>query len=329
MNDNQPTADRHETLSVVVPCYNEEAVIRQTHQRLSEVLQRLGLPHEIVYVNDGSSDSTLQILRELQAGDGNVRVLSFSRNFGHQVAVTAGIDCATGDAVVLIDADLQDPPEVIPEMLQKWREGYQVVYGRRESRDGESAIRLFITGRFYRLINSISDVPIPLDTGDFRLMDRRIVDVLKKMPERDRFLRGMVSWVGFKQFALPYARHSRAAGKSKYPYSKLFLLAADGILSFSLVPLRIAFMLGVMTAVLAVIGIIYALILRLFTGIWEPGWTLMFIVISFLGGMTLVCLGIIGEYVGRIYRELKRRPLYVVDEMLGFEPGVAARQLER
>lgn len=329
MNDNSPTADRRESLSVVVPCYNEEAVIRQAHQRLSEVMNGTGLPYEIIYVNDGSQDSTLEILRELQASDENVRVVSFSRNFGHQVAVTAGIDCTIGDAVVLIDADLQDPPEVILEMLEKWREGYQVIYGKRESRDGESAIRLFVTGRFYRLINSISDVPIPLDTGDFRLMDRRIVDVLKKMPERDRFLRGMVSWVGFKQLALPYARHSRAAGKSKYPYTKLFLLAADGIMSFSLVPLRIAFLLGVMTAVLAVVGIIYALILRLFTGIWTPGWTLMFIVISLLGGTTLVCLGIIGEYVGRIYRELKRRPLYVVDELLGFNSDTTVRQTER
>jgi polyisoprenyl-phosphate glycosyltransferase len=329
MNDMPSTADRHQSLSVVVPCYNEEAILRQVHGQLGEVLQRTGLPYEIIYVNDGSSDGTLAILRELQAGDEHVRVVSFSRNFGHQVAVTAGIDCATGDAVVLIDADLQDPPEVILRMIEKWREGYEVVYGKRESRDGETALRLFITGKFYRLINSISDVPIPLDTGDFRLMDRRIVDVLKKMPERDRFLRGMVSWVGFKQLALPYARHCRAAGRSKYPYSKLILLAADGILSFSLVPLRVAILLGFLAAGFAVVGIVYAVILRLFTGIWVMGWTLMFIGILFLGGMTLGCLGIIGEYVGRIYREVKRRPLYVVDEMLGFEPDAAARPPQR
>ena len=311
-----------ETLSVVVPCYNEEDVIRHTHERLSKVLKQTGMAYEIIYVNDRSRDNTLGILRELQADDAGVRVVSFSRNFGHQVAVTAGIDHTRGDAVVLIDADLQDPPELIAAMLEKWRGGAQVVYGMRESRTGESAFKLLTAKLFYRLIDRISDVKIPLDTGDFRLMDRRVVDVLKQMPERDRFLRGMVSWVGFRQAPLPYARSERAAGGTKYPLRKMLLFAADGIVSFSLVPLRLATLLGFITAVMMVVGIVYALVLRLFTGIWAPGWTLLFVAMFLIGGMTLCCLGIIGEYVGRIYRELKRRPLYIVDETLGFQPAL-------
>ncbi len=310
-------------LSVVVPCYNEEAVIRQTHGRLIRVLENAGLSFEIIYVNDGSRDRTLAILHDLQTADNRVRVVSFSRNFGHQLAITAGIDCATGDAVVLIDSDLQDPPELIPSMVKLWREGNHVVYGVRESRVGESHFKLATAQAFYRLINQISDVPIPLDTGDFRLMDRRVVEVLKKMPERDRFVRGMVSWVGFKQAPLSYARAERAAGESKYPLRKMLLFAMDGVVSFSIVPLRISTLIGFLAATLAVAGILYALVLRLFTGIWAPGWTLLFISTFFLGGMTLGCLGIIGEYVGRIYRELKRRPLYVIDEMRGFDSSPA------
>lgn len=311
--------ERRQFVSIVVPCFNEEAVVRQTHGRLVGVLEKAGLPFEIIYVNDGSRDRTLEILDGLVDSDNRVRVLSFSRNFGHQLAVTAGIDYAAGDAVVLIDSDLQDPPELIPKMIQLWQEGKDVVYGVRESRSGESQFKLLTAQAFYRLINQISDVPIPLDTGDFRLMDRRVVDVLKKMPERDRFVRGMVSWVGFKQCPLPYARAERAAGESKYPLRKMMLFAMDGLVSFSIVPLRIAMVVGFITAGIAVLGIFYALFLRLFTENWEPGWTLLFISIFFLAGMTLGCLGIVGEYVGRIYREIKRRPLYVIDERLGFE----------
>jgi dolichol-phosphate mannosyltransferase len=312
-------SERRQLISVVVPCFNEEAVIRQTHGRLVGVLEKAGLPFEIIYVNDGSRDRTLAILRSLVESDNRVRVLSFSRNFGHQLAVTAGIDYAAGDAVVLIDADLQDPPELVPKMIELWQEGNHVVYGVRESRSGESQFKLLTAQAFYRLINQISDVPIPLDTGDFRLMDRRAVDVLKKMPERDRFVRGMVSWVGFKQCPLPYPRAERAAGESKYPLRKMMLFAMDGLVSFSIVPLRISMVVGFVTAGIAVLGILYALFLRLFTENWEPGWTLLFISIFFLAGMTLCCLGIVGEYVGRIYREIKRRPLYVMDERLGFE----------
>src|SRR6185369_13731790 len=221
------------------------------------------LDYEIVYVNDGSRDRTLEILRELAAVDSHVRVVSFSRNFGHQVAVTAGVDFTSGDAVVLIDADLQDPPELIHDMVRLWHDGYQVVYGTRESRTGESAFKLLTAKYFYRIINSISDVDIPLDTGDFRLMDRRVVDVLKNMPERDRFLRGMVSWIGFKQIPLPYARSQRATGGTKYPLRKMVRFALDGIVSFSLVPLRLAGWMGFATAGLAMLAIAYALILRM------------------------------------------------------------------
>jgi dolichol-phosphate mannosyltransferase len=334
MNNLATNSSPHDSISVVVPCYNEEAVIRQTHSRLVRVLENDGLAFEIIYVNDGSRDRTLSILHDLQTNDDRVRVVSFSRNFGHQLAVTAGIDCAGGDAVVLIDADLQDPPELIPSMVKLWREGNHVVYGVRQSREGESHFKLVTAQAFYRLINQISDVPIPLDTGDFRLMDRRVVNVLKKMPERDRFVRGMVSWVGFKQAPLTYARAQRVAGESKYPLRKMLLFAMDGLVSFSIVPLRIATLLGFLTASLAVVGIFYALVLRLFTENWEPGWTLLFVSMFFLAGMMLCCLGIIGEYVGRIYRELKHRPLYIIDEMRGFEsspfaaPAPNERELE-
>jgi dolichol-phosphate mannosyltransferase len=315
------------SISIVVPCFNEQDVIRQTHERLTDALSKTDLDYEIVYVNDGSRDRTLKILRELAAADSHIRVISFSRNFGHQVAATAGMDFATGDAVVLIDADLQDPPELIHDMVQLWHDGYQVVYGTRESRSGESAFKLLSAKYFYRLINSISSVDIPVDTGDFRLMDRRVVDVLKSMPERDRFLRGMVSWVGFKQTSLNYVRSERAAGGTTFSLSKMTGFALDGIVSFSLVPLRLATLCGLVSATLMLIGIIYVLIARLFTGAWASGSALMLIAAFFLGGMTLLSLGIIGEYVGRIYHELKRRPLYVVDEVLGFQKEMPMRHV--
>lgn len=307
------------TLSVVVPCFNEEAVIEETHHRLSRVLKCLGCTYEIIYVNDGSHDNTLPLLKEIQAKDDTVRVVSFSRNFGHQMAVTAGIDHAAGEAVVLIDADLQDPPELIGQMLEKWREGYQVVYGQRQARAGESFFKVFTAKLFYRLINRLSDVPIPLDTGDFRLMSRQVVDVIRRMPERDRFIRGMVSWVGFRQCPILYQRAERFAGTSKYPLKKMLAFAADGILSFSIKPLHLATTFGFLASGFAFLGILYALVLRLFTSYWVSGWTLLIISILFLGGVQLICLGIIGEYVGRIYSATKRRPLYLVAEAFGFD----------
>jgi dolichol-phosphate mannosyltransferase len=309
-------------ISVVVPCYNEEPVIRETHSRLVAVMDQLDPDDfEIIYVNDGSSDRTIPLLEEIRAVDTRVRVLSFSRNFGHQIAVTAGLDHALGDAVVLIDADLQDPPAVILEMVERWRDGYHVVYGMRTDRPGESRFKLWTAKIFYRLLNRLSDVDIPLDVGDFRLMDRRVVDVMRSMPERDRYLRGMVSWVGFRQIAVMYRREPRFAGESKYPLFKMLKFATDGILSFSIVPLRLAVWAGAFAILLAFGGIIYALILRLYLSEthWVRGWTSTFVAILFLGGVQLIFLGFIGEYIGRIYGEVKRRPLYILQEKMGFE----------
>ncbi|MEA5533097.1 glycosyltransferase family 2 protein [Crocosphaera sp. XPORK-15E] len=305
-------------ISIVIPCYNEEEVINETHRRLVAVLEQLTPQFELIYIDDGSQDKTAELLRQLQHNDQRVKAVLLSRNFGHQMAVTAGLDHVCGDAVVLIDADLQDPPEVIEEMIDKWYQGYDVAYGVRTDRQGETPFKLWSAKLFYRLMNRLSDVPIPLDTGDFRLMDRRVVEALKIMPERDRFLRGMVSWVGFSQIAVPYQRSPRLAGVSKYPLFKMIRFAIDGILSFSLVPLRLAIWAGLLAFALSLIGIIYALFVRLFTLSWVPGWTLSFIAILFIGGIQLVFLGVIGEYIGRIYREDKRRPLYLVREKLGF-----------
>jgi dolichol-phosphate mannosyltransferase len=309
-------------VSVVVPCYNEEPVIRETHRRLVEVLDQLEPDEfEIIYVNDGSRDQTLSILESLQSADKRVRVLSFSRNFGHQIAVTAGLDNASGDAVVLIDADLQDPPAVILEMVDRWRDGYQVVYGMRTDRPGESRFKLWTAKIFYRLLNRLSDVDIPLDVGDFRLMDRRVVTALQAIPERDSYLRGMVSWVGFRQIAVMYRREPRFAGESKYPLFKMLKFATDGVISFSIVPLRLAVWAGVIAIFMALGGIIYALIVRLYFSEthWVRGWTSTFVAILFLGGVQLIFLGFIGEYIGRIYGEVKRRPLYFLQERIGFE----------
>ncbi len=308
------------TLSIIVPCFNEELVIAETHKRLVSVARDLsGYEIELVFVDDGSHDGTLARLRAFAEHDSSVRVIAFARNFGHQVAVTAGIDAAVGDALVVIDADLQDPPELIVEMIAKWQEGYDVVYGTRVERPGESWFKLASARAFYRLLNRVSNVPIPLDTGDFRLISRRVADALRAMPERDRFLRGMVSWVGFKQWALPYHRAARHAGETKYPLRKMFRFATDGILSFSSAPLQISVGLGLLSAVLALLGILYALVLRVFTQIWVEGWTALMIAVLFIGGVQLISVGILGAYVGRIYNEIKGRPLYVVQERIGFD----------
>lgn len=306
-------------LSVVVPCYNEEAVIRETHRRLTEVLNTISGPElELIYVDDGSDDDTLAILRELASGDSRVRVVALSRNFGHQVALSAGLEHASGGAVVTIDADLQDPPEVIPEMLERWRDGADIVYGQREQRPGEPALRLLSIRAFYRVINWLSSTPIPMDTGDFRLVDRRVLDALSAMPERDRFLRGMVAWTGFRQEFVRYPRASRFAGVTKYPVRKLVKLAMDGMMSFSLIPLRLAIWMGFFVATLSCIGIVYAVVVRLTTSAWVQGWAMLMVALLFLGGVQLIFLGVMGEYLGRIYMELKKRPLYFVKERRGF-----------
>jgi dolichol-phosphate mannosyltransferase len=309
-------------LSVVIPCFNEEDVIRETMKRLKAFASEVqNLEVELIFVDDGSRDQTREILKAFAADDPRIKIIGFARNFGHQIAVTAGLDAAHGDAVVLIDADLQDPPEVVHQMIAKWREGYDVVYGTRSDRPGESVFKLATARAFYRLLNKLSDVPIPLDTGDFRLMSRNVVKTLQAMPERDRFVRGMVSWVGFKQTALAYRREERFAGESKYPLRKMLRFAMDGILSFSSKPLQMSVAMGMISASIALAVILYSLFVRLFTNAWVEGWTAIMIAVLFIGGVQLISIGILGEYIGRIYNEIKHRPLYVVQEYLGFTPG--------
>lgn len=305
-------------LSIVVPCYNEDAVLLELHRRLLAVLEQIDCSFEIIYTDDGSQDGTVRLLREFQENDARVRLVSLSRNFGHQVAVTAGLEHARGEAVVIIDADLQDPPEVIPEMIERWRDGYQVVYGLRAGRAGETTFKRWSAKLFYRLLNKLSEIEIPLDVGDFRLLDRRVVDVLLAMPERDRFLRGMISWIGFKQGAVIYDRAPRGAGESKYSLIKMVRFALDSVISFSFAPLRLASWIGFGAIGASLAGIVYALVIRLYTTEWVRGWASIFTAILFLGGIQLITLGIVGEYVGRIYAEVKMRPLFVVRERFGF-----------
>ena len=321
MDESLARAGTAQLLSVVVPCYNEQEVIAETISRLQKfAAQADSLEVELIFVDDGSHDGTRDLLKAAAASDPRIRVIGFARNFGHQFAVTAGVDAAAGDAVVLIDADLQDPPEVMHEMVVQWRRGFDVVYGTRNQRRGESAFKRATARLFYRILSTLSDTPIPLDAGDFRLMSRSIVDVLRAMPERDRFVRGMVSWAGFQQTSVVYDRAERRAGESKYPLRKMLHFAMDGILSFSSRPLQVSGGLGLLSAFIALLGIIYALVLRLFTRIWVEGWTALMIAVLFLGGVQLITIGILGEYLGRIYNEVKRRPLYIVDEYVGFRP---------
>ena len=303
------------TLSIVVPCYNEQESIHACHEKLTQVLSALKESYEIVYVDDGSRDQTAALLEQIYARDSHVVVVRLSRNFGHQPAVTAGLSASLGNAVVIIDADLQDPPELIPEMVKLWRSGYKVVYGIRQTRDGETPFKLWTAKAFYRLINSLSDVEIPVDTGDFRLIDRVVVDVFLQMPERHRLLRGMWSWIGFSQVGLPYQRGPRFAGETKYPLRKMLGLALDGIVSFSVVPLRLVTALGFLSAGAAFLGIVYTLWVRLLTHSWVRGWAISFVGMLFMAGVQMLCLGILGEYIGRIYTESKQRPLFIQHEI--------------
>ena len=307
-------------LSIVIPCFNEEVTITETIKRLQTLcINVIDLDVELIFIDDGSCDKTRNILLTYALKYQNIRLVLFARNFGHQLAVTAGIDASCGDAVVIIDADLQDPPEVILDMIIKWREGYEVVYGTRIDRPGESPLKIFTAHTFYRLLNLLSNVNIPVDTGDFRLMSRKVVDSLRSMPERDRFIRGMVSWIGFKQISIPYKRSERFAGESKYPFRKMLHFATDGILSFSTKPLQISISLGIICSSLSFVGILLALYFRIFTNTWVEGWTTLMIAVLFIGGVQLISVGILGEYIGRIYNEVKNRPLYIVEEYVGFE----------
>jgi len=306
-------------ISVVVPLYNEELVIDEMYRRLTEVMSDTACAYEIVMVNDGSADRTVELAKAICAGDPRVRLITFSRNFGHQVAITAGMDRCTGRAVVVIDADLQDPPEVIPEMIAKWREGYQVVYGVRDKRRGESWFKLVTAKVFYRLLKRLTSVDIPVDTGDFRLVDRRALEHFNSMRERSRFVRGMISWVGFKQCEVRYVRHERHAGETKYPFSKMLKFAVDGLLAFSQAPLKMASALGLASSAVSFFFIVYGLWMKYFYPEQVlPGWSSIFSAVLFLGGIQLICLGVLGEYIGRIYEEIKQRPLYVVDEEVNF-----------
>jgi dolichol-phosphate mannosyltransferase len=311
-------------VSVVVPMYNEEEVIEATYERLTAALAQTGESYEIVLVNDGSRDRTSEIVRKLCAKDPRVKMVEFSRNFGHQIAVTAGMDHSSGRVVVLIDADLQDPPELIPQMIAKWREGYDVVYGRRIARKGETWFKKATAALFYRLLRSMTSVDIPVDTGDFRLMDRKVCDALGGMRERSRFIRGMVSWAGFRQTSIDYVREERYAGETKYPLRKMIRLSVDAITSFSTRPLKIAGILGFLMSAAGFVYLLVALYLRLFTHRTQPGWTSMVVISLLFHGITLSLLGVLGEYIGRIYEEARRRPLYLVADKLNF--GEAAEE---
>jgi glycosyltransferase involved in cell wall biosynthesis len=309
-----------EKISVIAPLYNEEDVIDELMRRLVETLSDIGLEFEILMVNDGSKDKTLEMAKAYCEKDSRIKLVSFSRNFGHQVAVTAGIAKSTGDAVVIIDADLQDPPEIIKSMVEKWKEGFEVVYGVRTKRHGEGFFKLITAKLFYRLLKKLTAVDIPVDTGDFRLMDRKVVDELNRMTERNRFLRGMVSWLGFRQTCVEYVREPRFGGESKYPLFKMISFAADGILSFSQLPLRFSSVFGLICSAVSFLFIVYGLVVRiLFPSYVISGWASIFVAILFLGGVQLLTVGILGEYVGRIYEEVKGRQLYVVDEEINFD----------
>lgn len=300
--------------SVVAPVYNEIDGVQEFYKQVFSVMETLHEPWELVLVDDGSTDGSTDAIREIAKKDAHVRPIIFARNFGHQIAVTAGLDYARGDAAIIIDADLQDPPDVMLELIKKWEEGFEVVYAVRRTREGESRFKLFTASLFYRLIYRITDVKIPLDTGDFRLLDRKVVDVMGQMRERHRFLRGMAAWVGFRQVGVEYDRKIRFAGKTKYPFSKMLKLALNAITSFSYFPLQLATYIGFISAGISILAIPIVAALRLSNQAALSGQATTLIAVLFLGGVQLITLGILGEYVGRIYDESKGRPLYIVSE---------------
>jgi glycosyltransferase involved in cell wall biosynthesis len=316
----ETTTPRGPLVSLVVPVYNETEVISTFYDRATQALTSLpGFDYEIVFVDDGSRDDSYQKLAAYAAADPHVRVLKFSRNFGHQIAITAGIDHTRGDCVVVIDADLQDPPEVIATMIEKWREGFDVVYGVRSDREGERAMKLVTASVFYRLLGRMTNIQIPADVGDFRLMSRRAVEQLKRLREKDRFVRGLVSWIGFRQTGVAYPRDKRFAGETKYPYRKMLKFAFDGITSFSTVPLKLATWTGYAAALLAVLYLL-SVFVQWLLGYTVEGWATIMVAMLFMGSVQLICLGILGEYLGRIFNEVKPRPMYVVEEFLTTEP---------
>ncbi len=308
-------------ISVVVPMYNEQDVAEECHKRLSNVLINLkDYEYEIIFVDDGSKDKTLEILENIAKKDLCVKVISFSRNFGHQYAVTAGLKYIRGDAIVIIDSDLQDPPELIPEMVKLWEQGNDVIYGKRKKRDGESCFKILTAKMFYSILNSLSDVEIPKDTGDFRLVDRQVVDVVNSLPEHNKFLRGLFSWVGFNQVPLEYSREKRFAGKTKYPLKKMMKFASDGIMGFSSKPLNIVGGIGIISVIISIGILIYSLLSFAFK--WNnltSGWTSLMVTFTFLGGIILISLWMVGNYIARIYEEVKNRPQYIVRKKINID----------
>ncbi|WP_152663607.1 glycosyltransferase family 2 protein [Paenibacillus wulumuqiensis] len=304
--------------SIVVPVYNEEAVVFECYRRLTEVMRQTSDSYELIFINDGSRDQTSSMVSQLCSSDPAVKLIDFSRNFGHQIAITAGMDHAQGDAIVVIDADLQDPPELILEMIEKWKEGYDVVYATRAERKGETGFKKWSAAAFYRTLNKLSDIDIPLDTGDFRLIDRKVCEAMKNLKETNRFVRGLVSWVGFRQTSISYVREERFAGETKYPLKKMLKFASDALVAFSLKPLRLASILGSVISLFSFIYLLFVVGQKLLHFSTTPGWASVIACILFLNGIMLIILGVLGEYIGRIYDEVKQRPLYLVQETKNF-----------
>ena len=314
--------------SVVIPIFNEEKTLPELHRRLSLVLPPLGSDVEIILVDDGSKDTSFELMKAVRASDARVKIIRLSRNFGHQVAISAGIDLARGDAVILMDGDLQDPPELLATMIQHWSSGYQVVYTVKRSRR-ENPLKRFAFRLFYRILRSVSAIDIPMEAGNFSLLDRRVVDVLRNMPERNRYISGLRAWTGFRQIGIPYDREARYSGRPQMSFRRLVELALDGIFSFSKAPLRVAVYIGVFSALVAFVGGLWVLSQKLFTDRAILGWASTIVSITFLGGLILMTLGIIGEYIGRIYDEVKQRPLYVIQDTIGFGDGRHAERPAR
>ncbi|TBX77931.1 glycosyltransferase [Bacillus mycoides] len=315
-------------ISVVVPMYFEEEVAQECYNRLKSVMLQNNINYEFVFVNDGSTDRTMDILSEIAANDYRTKIVNFARNFGHQIAVTAGIAAAKGDAIVIIDADLQDPPEVIPELIAKWEEGYEVVYAKRKQRKGETWFKLLTAKYFYKALNYMSDIDIPKDTGDFRIIDRKVADVFNQMTERNRFIRGMMSWVGFRQTYVEYERDERFAGETKYPLKKMIKFASDGIIAFSTKPLRIVMSLGLLSVLISIIVLLYTITVKIVGDDTQTGWASIMVAITFFSGIQLLGLGIVGQYIARIYDESKNRPIYIVKETINIEKEETVQKKE-
>lgn len=308
-------------ISVVIPMYNEEEVTKTSYLRIQKVLEELKkYDYEMIFIDDGSKDKTLSLLQEIAQENKKVKVISFSRNFGQQAAVMAGIRYVTGDAVIIIDADLQDPPELLPEMIALWEDGNEVIYGQRKTRKGESAFKLLTAKMFYTTLSTLSDVEIPKDTGDFRLVDRKVIEAINSLPEHNKFLRGLFSWVGFKQKAYSFERQERYAGKTKYPFKKMWKLASNAIISFSTKPLKIVGGLGILTIILSIGILIYSLVSYIFNlNSLTPGWTSIMVAITLFSGVQLLSIWIISEYIARIYDETRNRPEYIIDKKINIE----------